>query len=640
MVEIRPPADGATPPPSSILGSSIEIGVAETPSFDDFAMPTLDVANRPVVATAAIPVPVSVSSRSKWLWWGIGGASVLVAGGLAAFALLGNRESPSSAAKLVAHARVEHPAFSEPVPKMAEQPPDAAADAKANEAPIAASDPPPAEAVAAAELEPPAAEPPLTSATPSSGNEPVAEPAANQPTASAAAATNVPPASGAAGGTPRPRPVMSLDPLDFDPSQFSFSAGNAPNAPPGTGSIPQNGELETKADEENASAEATGAGKALAPPPQVDRSLTVRLGPLPNGNVSPQRTAEQLGTRLESISVEDTQLCRFVDMVSTLADVAVTLDPLELALAGVAPRQQVAIDAKEATVEKILRDVLAKQRLDLVERDGQLSVMLADGEKHKEVTYDVADLAGSDDATPLAGLLRQFVAPDSWTAARGGGTIEVEKSKLRIEQSQRVRHEALIFCERLRLARGLSQRSRYPASLLATQSPYEVASSTLKRRTTFTFLPWTRFSDVLRHWQDASTLTILVDWRALAEIELGPSSPVTCSANNRTWEEALDGILERIGLAWWAVNGETIQITTQEALDNIRRVEFYEVPKTLQDRNASSSAVIESLQKELAAVDSASPPVMEIDEKSNRLIVLASPRIHRALSKRLSPPAN
>jgi hypothetical protein len=634
MVEIRPPADGAVPPPSTIGSASIEIGPAVMPKFDDFVMPTSNVAAPPAVLAPAVPETAAVASPSRWLWWGIGGASVLAASGLAAVVLSGGRESTPPQSTPAAQSTQASSATSNTTAITAEQLPATATDANPVETPTATPEPQPNEAAASAEPKSPAKDLPPTPTPAPTETEPVAEAVKEKP-ATPVAATTTPQATALTEEKPRPRPVMSLDPLDFDPSQFSFSGGDSKPAASGPGSIPKNAEVVANVD-----ATIPDPEKAPVPEaPKVDRSLTMRLGPMPDGNAPPQRIAEQLGTRVESFAVKDMPLSRFVETISDLADIAVTLDPFELELAGVTLGQKVTIDSKEVTVEKVLRDVLATQRLDLVERNGQLGIALAGGDARREISYDVADLAGAEDATSIANLVQRFVAPDSWTAAGGGGTIEVEKSTLRIEQSQRVRHELFIFCERLRLARGLSQRSRYPASLLTTASPYAAASPLLKQPATFTLLPWTRLADAVRHWQDASKLTILVDWRALAELDLGPSSPVACSANNRTWEDTLDRILEPLDLAWWPAGGETIQITSRDALDNIRRIDFYEVPKTLRDQHPNNAALMESLQKELADIDGPSPPVMEIDEPSSRLIVLASPSTHRELSKRLSAPA-
>jgi hypothetical protein len=631
MVEIRPPADGVAPPPSTIGGASIEIGTSVMPRFDDFAMPAPEAISTAAMDTSPAPATVAAGGTSKLLWWAIGGASLFFGGGLVAVMLLSSNESTVPPPAAAADATAESPAASNDSSVATDQSPDAVPEGKSVEAPPAiAPETTPSETEAAVEPDKPAEVLPAPEERPAETAQ-AAESLANEPPLPGAPSAVPTQASQRLDEKPSSKLVMSLDPLDFDPSQFRFDTNIATPTASDSNSIPKGVDTATSDVPNGPASENTPVSEAS----KVDRSLTMRLGPMPNGNAGPHRVAEQLGTHLEAFAVVDMPLSRFVNLVSDMADVAVTLDPFEMELAGVMPRQNVGIDAKDVTVERILRDVLAKQRLDLVEHDGQLGIALGGGDTRREVTLDVADLASTQDATPIASLVQRFVAPQSWTAAGGSGSIQVEISNIRIEQSQRVRHEVLIFCERLRVARGLSQRSRYPASLLATASAYDAAEPALKARTTFTLLPWARLADVARHWQEASKLTILIDWRALAAMELGPSSPVACSAIDRSWEEVLDGMLEPIGLAWWPVNGETVQITSQDALDDIQRIEFYTVRKALRDQHASKAALIESLQEVLADANSKAPPVIEFDEPSGRLIVLGDPRVHRALHRRL-----
>ena len=87
-------------------------------------------------------------------------------------------------------------------------------------------------------------------------------------------------------------------------------------------------------------------------------------------------------------------------------------------------------------------------------------------------------------------------------------------------------------------------------------------------------------------------------------------------------------MLEPLGLGWWAVNGETIQITSLAALEKIQRIEFYNVPPKLRASFASNQALVDSLQKELTEAagkqGKPAPAHMEVDEPSGRLIVLAT----------------
>ncbi len=649
MVHIRPPADGHAAPPSSINSASIEIGAAATPSFDDVAATSLPTVQLEPIEPPA-PVAPMASGSPSFLVLGIGGAAILVVGGLLAAVWSGSKTTTVQSAPV---------AKATPEPATRESPHEPPSDASDNTIAVGppadrpdpytvASDASKAETPSANEAEASTSTstlpklPPVES-EPAAGNQ--------QPAVEAVAETSAPPAVAASEAPhattpatekpPSAKPVMKFDPLDFDPSRLSFSTNEPTAASPNSSSVPANAEVVVEGSGDDPEADDSAAPR---PAPAADRSLSVRLGPMPSGAAPPHRTAEQLATQLNSLAVTEMQLSRFVELASDVADVAITLDPVELELAGISPRQAVTVDANDIKVEQLLRDLFARNRLEFVENDGHAGVALAGGDRRREVIYDVADLAGAADATAIAELVVRFVAPTTWEAAGGAGAIRAEGTKLRIEQSQSIRHQALIFLERLRLARNLTQRSRYPASLLSIRSPYEAMAPKLKQHTTFTFLPWTRLTDVTRHWQESSGLTILVDWSAAADAELDPSSPVSCSAIDRSWEDVFDEVLAPLGLGWWAINGETIQITNRENLDKIQRAEFHVVPKPIRDRFASGAALVESLKTELAALDAQShaksqPPVMEFDEPSGRLIVLGTPRVHRHLTQRLGGDA-
>ena len=118
------------------------------------------------------------------------------------------------------------------------------------------------------------------------------------------------------------------------------------------------------------------------------------------------------------------------------------------------------------TLERLLRDALAGQRLDFVEREGQVVIIKPNADARRTVDYDVRDLLGpgAKDAAELAELVQRFVAPNSWQGGREGGRIEVIGAKLHVDHVNRVQIQILMFCERLRLARGLVPRSRCRAT--------------------------------------------------------------------------------------------------------------------------------------------------------------------------------
>jgi hypothetical protein len=99
-------------------------------------------------------------------------------------------------------------------------------------------------------------------------------------------------------------------------------------------------------------------------------------------------------------------------------------------------------------------------------------------------------------------------------------------------------------------------------------------------------------------------------------------------------------VLEPLGLAWWAIDSETIQITSREKLAGMSRLEFHAVPKAFCDQFASPSAMVESLRGELSKStqgEGSSTPQAElaVDPVSGRLIVLANAGGQRFLTQRL-----
>jgi hypothetical protein len=442
---------------------------------------------------------------------------------------------------------------------------------------------------------------------------------------------------------PKRESVLRFDPLDFDPSQLSLNgttrATNAEVSNSVSAGVPD--EPAGPATESHMEPDDIG----LLGPPIDNASVTVRLGAIVPGDDDALTTARQFSLPVSSLNARDMPLDRFVSLVSGLSGLPITLDPFALELAGVTPQMTVAVEANDTHLEPLVRGLLTKNRLELEDRDGRLVIGLLNGSERSTKRYDVSDLLqpGAADASEIARTVESFVSPDAWR--KGGGQIKVTGYTLTVDQTKAIHHELLIFCERWRLIRGLKARSRYPVSRLSTESPNLVIEDILKRSTTFTYLPWTRLDDLVRHWEQSAAVTILVDWNRLADVELVPSTPIACSAVDRPWGEALDEILEQLDLAWWAVDGRTIQVTTLGTLDDIQRTEFYRVPKNAREQFASPDVLVESLRTELreqvgnGATDQQRLR-MQLDVPSSRLMVRGTPLVHRYLAQRLSRQAD
>ncbi len=672
MVAIVPPAGwdvgGSTAPNSNPSAPTASPTTAE-PAFTlstsastvvptDFAFDVpLEPAPARVPVEEALPVQFEAASGgvSSVVWWLAGGAAALVVAGVTFALWPSSHEQPTAPTATIA-AKPIMPAAPEPAETKPDAKPSAPASFGSNNATspkTVAVDPKPKlatekVAVAAgpsAAAAPSGQKPPIAAApTPPSAPAKPANPSAaiNPPPTAAATAKPAMPsqrldAPSTVASTGGSNHVLKFDPLDFDPEHLSLST------PHNTGtsdkpSAVSPGSIPTEATAETAS---QAAGEKSAPAEDAplaiaNAAIQVRRGPAIPPATQPLNASQRLATKVKSLQFNDVALAKFVDTLGELAGTPITLDPRVLELNGQSPRSTVSVNVADVPVEQVLREKLTENRLELDESHGRLNVALVGTAEQRSVDFDLKDLVSEGDASSIAKLIEQFVAPRSWKAGGGKGTITVDGGVLHIDQTLSIRREALIFCERLRLARGRSLRSKYPTELLTVDSPYAKLSTKLQLPTTFTYLPWMRLADFARELHELTGLTVLVDWAALADVNLEPASPLACSVNNRPWGEALDGVLEPLGLAWWAVDGQTLQITSRDAVSRIERVEFYAIPKA---QWAASAAFADSLKKAIAErpnkADQADNVRMQVDEPSGRLIVRASPEVHRFLVQRL-----
>ncbi len=608
------------------------------PADFNFDAPLAPTAPPPETARVAAPeMEAAASGISPLVWLAIGGAAVFVVTG-ATYVLWPSGSQPADKPTPVV-AAPEHPTPSTPTvaesntgakpepaapvestSKKSEPPiinqPEQQAEAAKDTSPIATTK---LEA-AHAESRPPAATPPVPP--------PTAVAAATPPTT----IDRPDEAPKTAHANPSTH-VLKFDPLDFDPEHLSLSS--TPTATTtSTSSIPAAASSEAPAAE--AQSQKAPEASDLLPPPAPNQNQNVRRGPAAADDSQPLDTAQHLAMKVKTLEFTDMPLGRFIDTISQISGAAITLDPIALELNGQSPRTPVSLKVEDTTLDKALQDTLAAQRLELSEADSHVTVGLAGADDRHAADFDVKDLVSDGNAAPIAKLIEQFVAPHSWKTNGGKGAIEVQGGSLHIDQTLAVRREVLIFCERLRLARSRPLRSKYPADLLTVASPSKLLAPLLAKPTTFTFLPWTRLADVFAQWQQLSRVTILVDWSALSDVNLRPSSPIACSTIGKSWTEAFESVLEPLGLTWWAVDGQTIQITSFDALDRIERVEFYAVPQKMRSEVASDDVLIEALQKQIEARPNkrgrSSDVRLQIDEPSNHLIVRATPDVQRYLT--------
>jgi hypothetical protein len=288
---------------------------------------------------------------------------------------------------------------------------------------------------------------------------------------------------------------------------------------------------------------------------------------------------------IPSVDLKDIPLDEAMRLVGGVAGVPITIDPVALRLAGVSASKPIDMVGEAVTLTDLLAASLKPLRLGVVAEGPYVTVVRLEADEVRTIQHQIADLIDGDEAE-LADMLRSLgkLPADS----------QFVDGKFAVTAPLATQYDLVVLCERLRLARKLPLKTKYPPSLLSAEPSLVTLAPVLDRRTTFSFVEPTPLADVLAHWRRVTGLSILVDWRALADIGYGPRSTVECSVTNRPMRAALDGVLGGLGLTWGAIDGRTLWLTTHDAAQQPETIEFYPPGTTAPDGAVAESDPVSS----------------------------------------------
>jgi hypothetical protein len=367
-------------------------------------------------------------------------------------------------------------------------------------------------------------------------------------------------------------------------------------------------------------------------PLPINVAKMVKQVPLPEIDAN-----AQLDEVVPSFSVENMPFERALEIVSSMSGVPVTVDTDALRLVGASPNDPISIDLKDSTLETMLEEIASRRGLGVEVEKGHV-VITAVGEKVESlhsVSYDVADLCGNGLTTDeLAELLQNFVSPDSWEKNGGQGAVQVENDTLRISQPELVQGEVLLFCDKLRIARGISPQGRHESGL-TTATPYAQAKSSLGKILTANYHEPTTLGEVLKGFGERAEVKFLLDHRAMAAVGLSEKTEISYTVEKQSLESALDGLLRPLGLGFRAIDAQTLQVAPQKELDRLREWEIYSIGKMLKT-DLTAQDLIERIKHSVVPSSWTSRGTIYYDAPSKSLIVSQTPTNQAALSRYLA----
>ncbi len=552
------------------------------------------------------PLPADVTAAAegtaRWFWPALSAATVL---SIAVAALLiyldrknhtdhvvatdpANQQSNSAADKA-------SPLIQPPESKPANgNPSDSASSAKPAEEPVEKSPP------VAAPVNPPPA-------------------VADAPTASANRKPTDPPAAAVA-----PVPMPQSGPKSADPPPAAVTADKPP-IPAANNPAPA---------QPDHSPLTTHQSPADPPPGRVARPSVERVPPR-DIDVQSHLTNPVAGADYKQVP-----LVQLLAELSQWSTISITLDADALRELSIAPDVPITVSVKETTIGGVLDEVLSPLELSYSVVGHQLLIGRPRADELRRVRYNVADLAGDtpEGMTQFAALVHAMVDPPSWKdagatgvpsgprAVSGAGSSRWSDGALVIEQNESAHAQMLVFCEKLRLARGLPLRSKLDPAHFSLEPRTAAAKALLSRPVTVNFGRPEPLARVLAYLQGSTQAIILVDQVALAEQRTSVETGGLLVADHQPLDQALTALVEPMDLAWRVVGDHAIEITTPQAAAHRADVEFYRVAELLSGE-AAGQQLIGRIERELASAAASDPSsasaTIRFDAPSRSLIVRA-----------------
>jgi hypothetical protein len=253
--------------------------------------------------------------------------------------------------------------------------------------------------------------------------------------------------------------------------------------------------------------------------------------------------------------------------------------------------------------------------------DGSIRVGVAEVSPPTKIQYPIKDLAAGDDdqANALAEWMQSLVHPSSW--GEGGGNLTVGAETIATQQTRRVHADLLSLFERLRTARGLNPISRYDRANFTLKTRLEQAKPKLDTPITLNYSQGAPLTKIVERLEEAAGVRILIDWESLAPVGWNPDGEAVLLANKQPLRETLTALVEPMELAWRAIDGNTLQILSPQALQQRTELEFYPLGDlAVADEGESLLARLKTTLGEELFRDSGGPCDLRYDAESKHLL--------------------
>jgi DNA-directed RNA polymerase subunit RPC12/RpoP len=326
----------------------------------------------------------------------------------------------------------------------------------------------------------------------------------------------------------------------------------------------------------------TGAPPAAVPPPADDAAPVRPVAPRP-----PPRDidlAKRLADPLPAIETAGTPLADFLQVISDLSTIPITLEPDALPIVNASAATPVVVNISNSTTGVALSAALKPLNLEAIESDGQLIVRTIEPAPMRTQTFPAKDLAPDEESLqPLAETLKALVEPASWgdSPEQPSMAVDAKKGTIAIHHTRAVHAQLLLACEKLRNARGLKPLSRIDPAHFKLDTRAARALAHLETPVSLNYSQPTRLTVIFDRLGELAGARIIVDWRDIAAAGWNPAGEATLVTSRQPLSAALDALLAPLDLTWRVIDGQTLQVVTPARLAEQTEIELYKVTDLL-----------------------------------------------------------
>ena len=263
-------------------------------------------------------------------------------------------------------------------------------------------------------------------------------------------------------------------------------------------------------------------------------------------------------------------------------------------------------------------------------------------ESLRRSNYVVADLTGDDAqaAADLAALLQRLVVPESWQGNGGRGTWKSCPTACGSCKPGTSITRSLFSARSSALPAACRPRAVWMPKKFVLTSRTAGAKDILDRVASVNVSVPSSLSSILDRFKQPAGSEIVIDRPALAAAGIAENTAGKFNADKLPQGEALGKLLEPLGLAWRAVDANTLQVSTQKAVDARMELEFYPLGKL--PAGQTPTALIERIKAGLHGAawgEGGAGGAIYFDLPSQCLIVLQSQPVQRAIEGTLAEKA-